>query len=347
MRLKLTKFSLFKFLIKNMKSEMFFQTSIFKIIFFMGKGFDIESISNYSLNLKNYRNFLPDSIRYKITYNSNNGYWPIFHDKLIFYHYIKSQLPTPEVYGTIFEGKIFSGDLDFTHNDILTVLKENKRLVLKPLQGGEGRGIFFLSFSENGLYLQNNPVGEKDLKAKLRKLSGYGIFKFYNQHESLAEIYPDSINTIRLLTLYDFEREKPFIFAAVLRLGWSGSKPFDNFNQGGLSSLIDLESGTLSSWKRRNASGNLITGSVHPDTGVKIEGATIPHWEEIKSNILRYLESDPIFNFVGWDILVTQTDFTIIEANHNPGTVSIQIHKPLLEDPRAALFFKKLNIYEG
>ncbi len=60
------------------------------------------------------------------------------------------------------------------------------------------------------------------------------------QAAALNEIYPDSINTFRIIT-ENFSGQ-PRIVAALLRIGQSGSY-VDNFTQGGIALGIDLESG--------------------------------------------------------------------------------------------------------
>lgn len=70
----------------------------------------------------------------------------------------------------------------------------------------------------------------------------------------------------------------------------------------------------------------------------------IPHWKIIKEKILNYVKRNPFLDYVGWDILVTENDFVVIEANHNPDLDLVQIHKPFLTDDRALNFFKDRKI---
>jgi len=346
MKLKHTRFSVINFILKNIADKHFFKMNIFNTILMMSKGFDVESISLYSLNKTNYKQYLPDSAIPKISLNSNNGYWPILHDKFVFYRFIKDKLPTGELLGIIFEGKITPVDCVFGYAELLAGLKESNKYVLKPLQGGNTTGILFLSLINGTLILQGKPINHEILKSTINGLNEYGIFKFYEQHNLFAKIYPGSINTIRLITLYDFEQKKPFIHAGILRIGWSESAPFHNFQKRGLVSLIDNETGVLSICKRKDVNGKVIHQSNHPDTNQLIEGMVIPYWEDIKRTILAYLEENPFLDYVGWDILVTNEGFLFIEANHNPGLCFMQAFKPLLADPRGVNYFKKKNIYE-
>src|SRR5690606_11141122 len=77
-------------------------------LFLILKKFSVNEIKLYGLNRTNYKVYLPNSIRYKISLNTNNGYWPIVHDKMIFYDLIQGKLETPELLGLIFRGEFLS-----------------------------------------------------------------------------------------------------------------------------------------------------------------------------------------------------------------------------------------------
>jgi hypothetical protein len=68
------------------------------------------------------------------------------------------------------------------------------------------------------------------------------------------------------------------------------------------------------------------------------------HYLNGKEKILNYVKRTPFFDYVGWDSLVTENDFVVIEANHNHDLDLVQIHKPFLKDDRALNFFKNRKI---
>ena len=43
---------------------------------------------------------------------------------------------------------------------------------------------------------------------------------------------------------------------------------------------------------------------------------------------------------IGWDVLMTDGGYSILEANSPPGVSVWQVHAPLLADPRVARFFR-------
>jgi len=44
--------------------------------------------------------------------------------------------------------------------------------------------------------------------------------------------------------------------------------------------------------------------------------------------------------YIGWDLLVTEDGFQVIEANNGPDLMLFQMHGPLLIDPRIRRFFQ-------
>lgn len=72
----------------------------------------------------------------------------------------------------------------------------------------------------------------------------------------------------------------------------------------------------------------------------------MPRWAELTATLLELLGALPIFNYVGWDVLVTNDGFYIIEGNNAPTIVSLQLTRPALSDPRVRRFVvhHRLNV---
>lgn len=347
MKLQFTKFSPLDFALENFKDKTFFQGNTLNNLYMMSKGFHVKTIHLQNLNPRNYKEYLPDACVPRITTNSNSGYWPIFHDKYLFYNFVKNIFPTNKLLGLVLKGVISGVDNSFAFENLMQRLELGDSFVLKPLQGGNGAGILFLKSEGSQFKLQETQISQADLQHAIGKLDNYGIFEFNEQHDAFAKIYPGSINTIRLITIYDPEAESNFVFAALLRIGSEATKPFHNFTNGGVVSMIDVNTGKLTVSKMRNKRGAAADVTVHPDTGIVLNGIVVPYWEEITKTILDFLEKHPMFDFLGWDILVTNEGFLIIEANHNPGIQYLQSFRPLLSDQRAASYFKKTEIFKG
>ncbi|MBD3338146.1 MAG: hypothetical protein GF353_03495 [Candidatus Lokiarchaeota archaeon] len=73
-------------------------------------------------------------------------------------------------------------------------------------------------------------------------------------------------------------------------------------------------------------------------------GIKIPHWFKIKEQLLKIAASFPYLQYVGWDLIITDRSFKIIEGNHYTDVNLLQVHQPLLTDPRTKKFYQYHNI---
>lgn len=72
-----------------------------------------------------------------------------------------------------------------------------------------------------------------------------------------------------------------------------------------------------------------------------IEGVTIPALAEAIEGVLAAARCFPEATCVGWDLLITDDGFSILEANAPPGIIVSQAHSPLLANQRVARFFRR------
>jgi len=144
---------------------------------------------------------------------------------------------------------------------------------------------------------------------------GYTLFEsFIEQHKDLKQIYPGSINTIRIITFVNKQKELE-IWGTLLRLGLD--KSVDNFAAGGLSANIDINSGVINSLARIKDPFHKTAYNKHPVTDVKITGSKIPYWDEIIKMVKKAALEVPEVKTVGWDIAITPSGPTLIEGNDN------------------------------
>jgi hypothetical protein len=124
--------------------------------------------------------------------------------------------------------------------------------------------------------------------------------------------------------------------------------PLENWHSGGLSVGIDLDSGRLGracTFPQR--SDGLAWYSTHPETGARIDGAMVPDWQGIRERMVGLVERIGYLRYVGWDIAITADGFRILEGNNAPGVKVVQVHRPLLADPRARAFYRRHAVVRG
>lgn len=183
-------------------------------------------------------------------------------------------------------------------------LKKHDTFMIKPYDGLGGHNV-------EKLYSKDI----EDTKEFYQKLKNDRLFleEYVVQHPKIDEICDKSVNTIRIMT-FGYKGKSEILFAG-MRFG-NGEASVDNFHQGGMAVLVDIETGKLVG---KAFNKNLDYFDEHPKTGVKFDGFQIPNWEKIKKMVLEAaLVSDHI-HVVGWDVAVTEDGATFIEGNRRPG----------------------------
>ena len=134
------------------------------------------------------------------------------------------------------------------------------------------------------------------------------------QHPDMNKLCPDSVNTMRIVTLYT-EKGANVVYS-LLRMS-SGGSFVDNVSSGGLYILI-REDGTLGKLATYSDLG--VFYDRHPKTSTVFEGYKLPCYEEALELAKEMAEkiSDHM-KYVGWDICVTQNGPAVIECNILPG----------------------------
>jgi hypothetical protein len=276
----------------------------------------------------------------------NGKHGDVLDSKIVFERVLPCGALTPKNYAWLQAGKLRSLSEEWrgtTLDDLIGSSNEHGKLVLKPVRGIGGRGIFIIRPQGNSINVNNKTVTVAQARAQLSKLNDYVVTEFLQQGEFPSSIFPGSVNTIRVLTMSDPDTGEPFIAAAAHRFGSQASAPVDNLHAGGLSALIDLESGVLSAAAERGED-RLIMHDVHPDTGARISGRVVPNWAALKEHILEVAKRLPFLCYVGWDIALTAEGPVFIEGNKQPNPRPFQLHRPLLLDPRIKRFYKKHGI---
>lgn len=184
-----------------------------------------------------------------------------------------------------------------------------------------------LGFQGNSVWFYHAPdIDARNLFHKLRNDKGchFIVEDKLEQHKDLATFHPNSVNTIRIVTVYDDKQDKLHFMFAKLRMGNNGAH-LDNTHAGGISGNIDVETGII------NTPGYDVTTNqeyiYHPYTGKQIIGFQIPYWQECKSFIEEVARVTPEIRYVGWDVVVLQDGtFALIEGNDNADHDGQEIH---------------------
>ena len=227
-----------------------------------------------------------------------------------------------------------------------TRLAADQKVFVKPLRGAEGRRVRAITRTPRGFRMDGQDATVAEIRAWIEEQKRPMLFeRGIEQHPSQAALNPEATNTIRVLTLPDVtDNKRPFIAVAVQRIGTEFSGHIDNWTAGGLSAKIDVETGTLSKAGQLPDDRSPKWFTHHPDSGSAIEGSEVPFWAETRQLVLDASSRLKFMEYVGWDIIISPTGPVILEANINSGMNVLQVHGPLLADPRAKAYYAKRGV---
>lgn len=339
----LDNYKAFKYLIneeRSYKSRVNFLIRIKCLL----NGFSTEKYELYNFRINNMNKYLSDFQRRK-TSIINRPYSIILNDKEIFSKIVDISNKTSKLFGKIENGNIIIDHRKVTLNEFLKFIEQQNTIIVKKNHGGGGKGIFKIQHIDQEIYINNELQTEIELNQIIVKLNDYLIMEYLNQAEYAHNIYPGTINTIRILTIQDPKTNEIIIPIAVHKFGSKNTEPADNVRNGGVTAQIDLETGLLKKGALHFENNKKIEWiDVHPDTKVKIEGTQIPNWGRIKEEIIDVVNTLNFLPYVGWDIVITNNGFQIIEGNNFSDVNILQIHQPLLVDKRVREFYRYYKI---
>jgi hypothetical protein len=289
--------------------------------------------------------YLSDFTRFLRTGELNCPFNAVLDDKLYFSSLLRSiSDQVAPALGIVSKGKLSPLVAERVEPVARGLRRLGSKLVLKPcMNTSSGNGVIIYEGADGGHRVNGKWINADDL---LRRLGSeiYLVCPYVEQAEYAARIFPDVANTIRILTMYDDASEEPFIAAAVHRFGIGSSGPVDNWARGGISAKVNLTSGQLSRGYFFPFDGKLKACSTHPDTGSVIEGVEITGWHRVKDGILDLARRLPFLPYIGWDIVVTDESYVIIEGNKRSDVNLIQVHEPLLANQRVRRFFERHGV---
>lgn len=235
-------------------------------------------------------------------------------DKLAFWrHMARHGLPSPPLVAARADGALLGPDGGAIEPAALSALvgPQAGDLLVKPRGGHFGDGIDRL------------PADMPDRAALLLARAGdWMVQPFLRQHPALDELYPLSVNTVRIATWLG--ENGPETIAAALKIG-SGGRHVDNASAGGIVVGIDLARGAL--FPLATPASKSGTGRIdrHPDSGARFEGRILPHWPALVELAHRAAGTFPGTGTIGWDIAILPDGPMVIEGNRTWGTKLFQM----------------------
>lgn len=192
-------------------------------------------------------------------------------------------------------------------NTFEVFLKARPVVFIKEVNGFRGVGVSRIETDGVDLHnLYNDLTKDESLH--------YIVEEEITQILALKRFHPWSINTIRIVTLYDNIKDEVHIMNARVRIG-NHKNSVDNLHYGGIGANIDILTGIINTEGRDSKNNKYV---YHPITGVQIVGFQIPFWNECVEYAKKAARHIPSVRYIGWDIVIKEDgSFILIEANDN------------------------------
>lgn len=249
----------------------------------------------------------------------DDNYSSLVNDKYVFHCFCRyHNLPVPQVYGVYLRGSYIGRGKDIS--DLIS--RENiEQVIIKPLRGIQGKGIHIVSRDTlSKLERENKPGRLPNLSNDLRTKQ-FIVQEVIKQHPELNRINPNSVNTLRILTLLTTEGEVELL-SAILRTS-AGQSYIDNFKSGGIVIGVDIQTGRLKKHGFMSPEHGTIV-SQHPVTGVPFGDFNIPYWSEVKTAVVKAQKAFHYLKSIAWDMAISPDGPILVEGNIEWGTAGIQ-----------------------
>lgn len=244
-----------------------------------------------------------------VTRGINNRIVSLLNDKE-YYHVLDNKIEFNNTFGQ-FLGRKWIDMTIATEEDFEAFLEGLDIIISKPAAEACGRGVEKLTVSDF--------PSHKALFDHLRTINSALCEECIIQHKDVAALYPLSVNTYRVVTV--FTEGEAHIVYAFIRIG-NGGRFVDNINAGGMAAPVNTDTGII---EFPAFDKDSIYYETHPYTNCPIKGWQLPFWKESVETVLKAATVIPQVGYVGWDVAVTENGPLLIEGNPFPGHDILQM----------------------
>lgn len=225
------------------------------------------------------------------------------------------KMKTYEVFRDYFKREVIQIKSEADFEAFSQFVSSHDHYMVKPVAASRG----------NGIRKETAPRTDDEVRAAFKALLGAGpcvLEELIDQDPLMAQLHPQSVNTIRYATYLDDEHVHTI--ACFIKIG-RGESVIDNGGAGGFLAAIDEATGKIIT-PGRTEFGEVI--EVHPDTGIPLVGFQIPKWDELLELVKELPTVLPEQKYVGWDLALSETKgWVLVEGNSGGQFVGPQISK--------------------
>lgn len=208
-------------------------------------------------------------------------------------------------------GKYFINDTELSteHNAIKYLKSQNVKMIIKPsVDTGGGKSVRLLNINKGLIFMDGRNIEYDDIKSFYQH--DYIIQHLIAQNKKLKNIYPKSLNTIRIMTV-KLECNYQCV-SSVIRFG-NNDSIVDNIKTNGGVAVGVKNNGQLNDYGF-TSSGN--KSYSHPYSGQEFRKVYIKEYSLIRKTVEKLHENLPYFDIVSWDVALNdKNEIIIVEFN--------------------------------
>lgn len=258
-------------------------------------------------------------------YNPRHFY-PLVDDKLQTKRLAQQAgIAIPSLYGVI--------ELQYQVRQLATMLAPYEEFVIKPAHGSGGDGILIIEQQRGQRYRKVNGeiLSLYELQHHISSILG-GLYSLGGQADSALFEYRIHFDPVFVNITYQGVPDIRIIVfqgipvMAMLRLPTRQSQGKANLHQGAIGVGIDIASGQTTTAVSVNQHI-----AEHPETGYRLDGVTVPHWQAMLVTAARCFELTGM-GYIGADFVLDRDKGPLLlELNARPGlNIQIANHAGLL-----------------
>ena len=322
------------------------EISLLKKIRFYKKGFLFGFLNYYKIDNEEYfLKYLPILKYYKL--HPINGLYSNWIDDKLTMRYMLNPFHDnlPKYYFQVMNGRIiklldcpemYSADIA----GFIDLLKDKGEIAAKLLFGSRQIGFTKFAYFEDSFFINDKEASEEELKKAISSMENYLMTEYIIPYKDIHKIFPTCSTPIRFMIINDEEGFR--IVGSLIRFE-TNRTAFNDDRSGGIFCGVDIEDGTIFNPIRFDANMNIIPALVHPDTGEEIKGR-VKNWSSIIDLLTKIGGYLPQLCLLGYDIIVTEDSFKIIEINSLQGLGLMEVfHQIMTNDSNRRFFNKRIN----
>lgn len=224
------------------------------------------------------------------------------------------------------------------------LLEKNEILVMKRVSGRAGAGFIAAKYLGGDSFSFNDmTLCRKEAAAYIEGLDGYLVTEFVEQAETYRDIWDQTTHTLRVQTYKKDVSSPAEIVFAFLRIGSAKRLRAVSHvvSEGIYTTGIEVIAGDPIATVTAGEDGRMTFVEKHADTGKNLQ-ICVPNWHIIAEKCMEMHDRLAKLNWLGWDVVVTDDGFKILEVNTFTGLVAPEAFQPIKTDDRLNAVFCEL-----